>query len=744
MSKQLFRTMLWAVWILVMVSMWVVNAQEVTAVHYTGSDIEYRLNNNTEHFTWVWTITITDWTDTITILDRNLWAIKAWTWCDFETNNGYCAYDDTYGYHFQRWNIYGFKPWCDLQQSNASCTDSITLAAVTWQVDANTIVYNPLNQQYYTSWVFYKWDNNWLSNDSVVDLWWWSVDDNIYSLNDTGWQVTNWSGRQWPCPKWFHVPSIWELDKLKNMMWNSVSDIHNKLLVPFAGRRRGFLAVPVHHMGSRVYLWSSSPNSASDPYSRCLNLEVDGSRNVNNDSRVWAYSIRCFYNYYQPYPQSFTLTFAVSDGNGSIVNAETGSIVSGTVIVLNTGDYIATKDGRTHLWWNIDAYATGVLESITMTWNTTVYAIFSKDLTVNYATWTWVSTIQKKSDSCSVYNTGTSCVLTTPSITENEWYENWAWKKWNDIVNPGEDITLTSDGDTYTAVATAKEFAITFVDSNQQHGNVVYSWVYESVVNTQYPTWIRDWYKISWDKPIPATMPLNWEIITASWTQDTSSGGWNWWGGGSWWWSYRKTETAPSHKSAEAQTWDKTDLSTENDDNNSSNDILEWQKYTEELQRAYEFAYKHGITTMPTIEEADIEGPLTRIAMAKMLSYYAINVLWQKTDTSKKVKFRDVSNELDAQYDNWVTLAYQLWIMWINMRKNRFRPNDLVTRWEFATALSRMLYWTADWIDDYYSTHLAKLMEEKIITNDDPMMMELRWYIMIMLMRSAENKSTEN
>jgi hypothetical protein len=76
--------------------------------------------------------------------------------------------------------------------------------------------------------------------------------------------------------------------------------------------------------------------------------------------------------------------------------------------------------------------------------------------------------------------------------------------------------------------------------------------------------------------------------------------------------------------------------------------------------------------------------------------------------------------------------------MWINIEN--FRPNDPVTRAEFATALSRMLYWTADWSDVYYSTHLAKLMEEKIITKDDPKMKELRWYVMIMLMRSATNK----
>jgi hypothetical protein len=45
------------------------------------------------------------------------------------------------------------------------------------------------------------------------------------------------------------------------------------------------------------------------------------------------------------------------------------------------------------------------------------------------------------------------------------------------------------------------------------------------------------------------------------------------------------------------------------------------------MQEAYKFAYENKITTMDSIEEANMEGPLSRIAMAKMLSYYAINVL---------------------------------------------------------------------------------------------------------------------
>jgi hypothetical protein len=49
-----------------------------------------------------------------------------------------------------------------------------------------------------------------------------------------------------------------------------------------------------------------------------------------------------------------------------------------------------------------------------------------------------------------------------------------------------------------------------------------------------------------------------------------------------------------------------------------------------------------------------------------------------------------------------------------------------------------MLFKTADWKEKYYTTHLEKLMEEKIITNTDPELQELRWYTMIMLMRSVK------
>jgi hypothetical protein len=56
-----------------------------------------------------------------------------------------------------------------------------------------------------------------------------------------------------------------------------------------------------------------------------------------------------------------------------------------------------------------------------------------------------------------------------------------------------------------------------------------------------------------------------------------------------------------------------------------------------------------------------------------------------------------------------------------------------------VTALSRSLYDTPDG-NPYYVTHMQKLKERWIILNDNPKMKESRWYVMIMLMRSANLK----
>ena len=163
-------------------------------------------------------------------------------------------------------------------------------------------------------------------------------------------------------------------------------------------------------------------------------------------------------------------------------------------------------------------------------------------------------------------------------------------------------------------------------------------------------------------------------------------------------------------------------------------------KYTPEFNEAYSFAASNGITTKSNIEEAQMNTSLTRIQMAKMLSNFATNILWQQPDTTKTIKFEDVSDKRDVEYDNGVTLAYQLGIMWQNVKNNKFRPDDEVTRAEFVTALSRMIYGIEDWKwkVKYYEPHMTRMYNEWIINNTNPKMKEKRWYVMIMLMRTVK------
>lgn len=273
------------------------------------------------------------------------------------------------------------------------------------------------------------------------------------------------------------------------------------------------------------------------------------------------------------------------------------------------------------------------------------------------------------------------------------------------------------------------------------------------------------------------------------WWGSSSWWGSSWWSSSSWWWSSSSNSSSNTTNTStnkdnntnnSAQTWStstniesntkiesNTDnwTKTENNDNVgktlnnsvSNNNRINWAKkirynewnpneilsnwYSREYNNAYVFSYINWITTTPTIEKAKMDSHITRIAMAKMLSYYAINVLWMKPDASKwTIKFNDVTAKQNSDYDNAVTLSYQLWIMGQNIKDNNFRPNDTVTRAEFATALSRMLYWIEDWKWNvkYYEPHITKLYNEWIITNTNPKIKEKRWYIMVMLMRSAK------
>lgn len=163
-----------------------------------------------------------------------------------------------------------------------------------------------------------------------------------------------------------------------------------------------------------------------------------------------------------------------------------------------------------------------------------------------------------------------------------------------------------------------------------------------------------------------------------------------------------------------------------------------WASYSEELQGAYNYAYQMGLTTQPTIDSADMYGSLTRIAFAKMISSYVLQLGLQTPNTSLECSFSDVSTALDAQYNNWVTTLCQLGLVG-NWTQN-FRPFDLITRAEFGTMLSRAIWGDANnGGEPYYINHLNALKSAGIMNNINPNIIEIRGYVMLMLQRTHEN-----
>ena len=591
---------------------------------YARNGITY--NNNLTTWTdlnWnsfsYWTITIEhDW-DSITMMDRNLWAT---------TNN--INNRRSYGYYYQWWNNYWFDPFDESVENNA----------ISERVDASG--YWPWN--YFFSGVFRKIMRDWSSSRNDNLRWWGRDSQENNRWLDSNTEITY---RQWPCPDWYHVPSLWEWNKTleywveenkdlipderlvyhENWSFSLANNVYicydenwhktdcvpegnvdmeylnydNEFLlkiqqdfkIPFAGLRVGD-STQIGVMGINAHLWSSSPAALGFDSARSFDLHTGG---VGTTVTVWRagwLSVRCFKN-----PVNSTVNEDIS--------------------------------------FSID------IDSTTKVWKTEFVVKVMKDWAIfrDY--------------------TGTVYIYLTD-------------KYWN---TTDEDIYEFSDGKKYK-FSKSDRWKKTFSVKIEEE------WTYVLRINDL----SND--EIKWN-----------ETITVKWNSNNSN------------FEYDYSKFNPY--------------------------------YSDEMNMAYQYAYHYWITTINNINNANMNWSLNRIAMAKMLSYFAENVLWMDDfDTRRNCEFNDVPSYLDRQYNYWVTKACQLGIMWINMQNNNFNPYWTVTRAQFATALSRLLYWTKDWTYNYYSTHISKLYKEWIISNTNPNLTEKRWYVMLMLMRSQDGWLTPN
>jgi hypothetical protein len=175
---------------------------------------------------------------------------------------------------------------------------------------------------------------------------------------------------------------------------------------------------------------------------------------------------------------------------------------------------------------------------------------------------------------------------------------------------------------------------------------------------------------------------------------------------------------------------------------NAADCSIEWSNFNNEQNEAFVWACENQIISIHDINIAELDKPLTRIDMANMFSNYWEKVLWLLRDNTRDCHwYKDLTIYAESET---ASRACQLWIMWVWIED--FRPYDIVSRAEFWTALSRVLFWdkynSTEW--DWYSKHLNALKEEWIITNTNPDMQEMRWWVMLMMMRSQDKAKELN
>ena len=555
-----------------------------------------------------------------------------------------------------------------------------------------------IDVSWYWSWTFYKssilyngWGTTWVTQ-SNYNLWWGWKDD-----TEKSYPINNYEERQWPCPDGRHIPSRWERNALLKTSFSIIS--WDFIISDY-----------------QFYDYESDISYFS-----------------------WIRDNTPGYIIQQLFSNNLNLT---SDREILTLRSSSPSIDVGWV-----GWAGAFAIAKSEVWEVGDAYYQVYVKPIRCFSNEYVQAVLIsfKNNSDELDSWymikwhTWDKLDNKPTE---------------------EWHTFKYWHlTWSDEEFDFENTPIIEDTTLY-AKFEANEYTITFVDGSWTNTEVIHTWAYGSSTSwIQYPSWTRNWYTLSWSDTIPDTMPLNWMTITASWTKKSSwrSGWWSsWWGGSNKTWDVQDSSSTPQNDSSVSSWTDVKDLKW----NDSSDKSSEWQtwsqeilspaddSFTKEQKDAYTFAFKNGITNMNTIDKANMDWYIKRGHLAKMVVNYVTNVLWREISSDILASCLSFSDEATAreseEIKDYAIKSCALWLMWINMKNNEFLPNDYVTRAEFGAVLSRILRW-----DKYnlvhtqekprYTDHLNALKNEWIMTKiDNPKMLEKRWYVMIMIMRSTQ------
>lgn len=483
--------------------------------------------------------------------------------------------------------------------------------------------------------------------------------------------------------------------------------------------------------------------------------------------------------YAQRQPNKYTIVFSWNwSSNGTMWNQQLTYDVAENLhanqygkVWFNFVEWNTKKDGS---WtW----YANGALvKNLAITWVVTLYAQwnantyeveFNKNATD--ATWTMLNQTIPYDETKKL----------TPNAFNLVWYHFAGWNR-----NP--DWT----GTWYLNEAEVKNLATTWVVKlyaqwEPNNYTIIFDWNgasawtmawLEMTYNQEKPltsnNYTRNWYKFLWWNSLPdgkwtgytdgqvvKNLATEWEVrLYAQWEKLWSSWWWGWWGcikddcpDGDYSWNrcdgkcWKKPEPEPD-PDPDPTPWP-TPWPTPNPVIPDKKCLIEWSKHSAEVNEAYIWACQRWIIKSQTITWAKLWEFLNRAEMAKITTVFEMLELWSQPNRNKDCSaFADSMSWYNQEMKNYMITSCQLERMWIHTADYTpipdFMPRKFVSRAEFGTILSRILWWDKYEAEKnsryYYVDHLNKLKAAWILTDINPNLVERRSYAILMIYRAAK------
>ena len=677
------------------------------------------------NWNWVWVFLQWDWSDDSATLDIQWWKITwvtywvSWNWT---TNNKDTCWD-TWNCGWTKITISGWE---------VECTDTNDCL---W-------IYNPQKWELIISGWSIKWRNSALEMRS-------------WKLNISDWELTA-TAEEYKCtPNWNGSTTVWAAIAIAQH--TTKQDIDVKISWWIFNWVRAFNLcnpqqnpnpTPKLHVSWWKFYWTDSAIALSNG-----DWEI-----IKNFISAWVYSTQPEADYIEEWYSYYKIdwNYAVTTKNEAISKAKEDESVQPTAVIpaWTTVSFDATDTPDPSLenveWqalftkkdtsWNLVttslvASSKSVSQSsaessdnnvkstelnndankvATIEWWIEVYMIKSVD------EWGTLKYFKSADWSTAIFTNPIAIPIPVSSSADGKnlviKVRHWTSEYWFDWLTL--DPAASCDQTSWTVVETSKRY-----DGTQVINPVNWkAWIYTCSASTFVA------YSVA-DKPAASS--------------SSSSGRSSWW--------TKKDDKKDDTQVIELK-WEVTEESTttwEVKEENTKSDVIisdaAKAAYNEEQLAAYQWAYDNDITTINDVDKARLSDPLTRAELAKMMSQYISSVLKKSPIKTDLPRYKDVDESLWDLAD-YIVKAYQYQIMGINADGSaleNFNPNGLVTRAEYATVFSRVLYWdkyNQAWAD-YYSKHLAALKEAGILSNDDPTIQEVRGWVMLMMYRSANEKA---